>query len=83
VDDIDYLFTYHSPTSEQVERYAAIRDGAKAYARVLVASCPAGPDLTAAIRKLRETVMTANAGVATGGGHFSAGPRVTTPLPGA
>jgi len=76
LDDIDNLFTYHSPTTEQIGQYAAIRDGAKAYARVLVASCPVGPDLTAAIRKLRETVMTANAGVATGGGYFSAPPGI-------
>lgn len=58
------LFTYHPPTDVQRDRYVAIRNGALAFARILVANTPAGADRSAAMRHLRECVMTANAAVA-------------------
>lgn len=70
MDDLENLFTFHAPTDEQVGNYTTIRAGAMEFARILYAECPAGPDRTAAIRKLREAVMTANAGIATGGGFL-------------
>jgi hypothetical protein len=63
-DQIDEMFTYHSPSGDQPNRYEAIRNGAKSLARTIVNLTPAGPDQTAAIRKLRECVMTANAAIA-------------------
>lgn len=69
-DQIEGLFTYHAPTEEQVEDYKAIRSKAMELARLIDASCPASPDRTAAIRHLREAVMTANASIATGGGFY-------------
>lgn len=57
-------FTYHAPKPGQPERYEAIRSGALAFARVLVANSPAGPDQTVALRKVREAVMTANQAIA-------------------
>lgn len=62
--ELDNLFTYHRPTPSQVERYAAIRDQAKAFAQVVLSLTPASADQTAAIRKIREAVMTANAAIA-------------------
>lgn len=62
---IESLFTFHPPEIGQVEMYTAIREKAKALAREIVACCPSGPDRTAAIRKVREAVMTANASIAT------------------
>ena len=62
---IETLFTFHAPTPEQIESYASIREAAKNLARVIHANCDGGPDRTAAMRKLRECVMTANAGIAT------------------
>jgi len=59
------LFTFHKPTPEQVEQYEDIRLIAKALALQIWDVCPPGPDRTAAIRKVREAVMTANAGIAT------------------
>ena len=64
-DTIKTLFTFHAPTSEQVEAYQEIRATAEQLARVIVRRCEGGPDRTAAIRKIREAVMTANASIAT------------------
>lgn len=63
-DKVEDLFTYHKPEGTQPEHYEAIRTAAKAFAHVVVANTPASADQTAAIRKLRECVMTANAAIA-------------------
>lgn len=63
-EQLERWFTYHSPTQEQVGQYQAIRNAAKSLASTIVANCPPSPDTTAAIRKLREAVMTANAAIA-------------------
>lgn len=70
VDQIENLFTYHAPTDEQKEDYKEIRAKAMELARVIDTACPASPDRTTAIRKLRECVMTANAAIATNGGNY-------------
>lgn len=62
--DVDTIFTYHPPHPDQVPKYTAIRDGAKAFAAILMEHVPECADRTDAIRKLREVVMTANAAVA-------------------
>ena len=62
--DIDNTFSYHAPSGDQPARYEAIRAAAKAFALVLVQNTPKCADQTAAIRKLRESVMTANAAIA-------------------
>ena len=62
--DINNWFQYHSPRDDQPERYVKIREKAKELALVILNSVPASADQTAAIRKLREVVMTANAGIA-------------------
>ena len=64
---ISDLFTYHPPTPTATQAYETIRDAAKHLALVIWKNCPYGADRTAAIRKLRETVMTANAAVALNG----------------
>ena len=63
--EIDNLFTYHSPTEDQIVRYAAIRQAGKDLALTILASTPKSADQTAALRKVREAVMTANAAIAT------------------
>lgn len=62
--ELENWFEYHPPRPGQPEKYAAIRMAAKALAYVIVGNTPPGVDQTAAIRKLREAVMTANAAVA-------------------
>ena len=64
-DVIETLFTFHPPTENQRLKYETIREVAKDLARVIDTCCPSGPDRSAAIRKVREAVMTANASIAT------------------
>lgn len=61
---IEDIFSYHRPEPDQVPKYEAIRAAAKQFAQVLVANTPKCADQSAAIRLLREAVMTANAAVA-------------------
>ncbi len=61
---LEEWFTYHPPTVDQRVRYERLRDGAKAFAYVLLETTPASADQTAAFRLLRESVMTANASIA-------------------
>lgn len=63
-EQIDNWFIYHPPTEVQVGQYLALRDAAKKFAQCIVGNCPPGPDTTAAVRKVREAVMTANAAIA-------------------
>ena len=69
-DTIEELFSYHPPTGDQPERYKRIRAAAKALAYEIDLCCPAGPDRTAAIRHIREAVMTANASIATNNAQY-------------
>ena len=57
-------FTYHSPSADDVLKYKEIRDAALTFARVIDKNCPDSADKTAAFRKIREAVMTANASIA-------------------
>lgn len=66
-DKIQEMFTYHPPDNEQMVKYAAIRGAAKAMARIIYQNTPVSADQTAAIRLLRQAVMTANAAIATRG----------------
>lgn len=64
---LDDIFSYHAPKDSQPTQYANIREGAKAFARVIVANTPASADQTVAIRKIREAVHIANASIALDG----------------
>lgn len=66
-EKLDDIFTYHPPTTEQVLLYEMLRRQAKNFALAIIACCPASADRTAAIRKTREALMTANASIALDG----------------
>ncbi|HYE98925.1 MAG TPA: hypothetical protein VEJ18_08440 [Planctomycetota bacterium] len=66
-ETIETIFTYHAPKGDQPAKYEEIRTAAKAMAHTIVRNTPAGPDQSAAIRHLREAVMTANAAIALDG----------------
>ena len=66
-ENVENWFTYHSPTADQLPKYLAIREAGKLLASAIVANTPSSADQTAAIRKVREAVMTANASIACGG----------------
>jgi len=61
---LEETFTYHAPTSEQIQHYASIREAAKVLAYEILRYAPKCADRSAAIRKVREAVMTANAAIA-------------------
>lgn len=62
--DLDHIFMYHAPGNDDVPRYQKLREAAKAFAQVIVDETPEGADQSAAIRLVREAVMTSNAAVA-------------------
>jgi hypothetical protein len=62
--EIDEIFEYHAPSAEDLVRYQKIRAAAKELALTIAQCAPPSPDRSAAIRKVREAVMTANAAVA-------------------
>jgi hypothetical protein len=67
-EHLDNWFIYHPPTDPSVaSSYEALRAGAKAFAELILQHTPSSADQTAALRKLREVVFTANASIACGG----------------
>lgn len=59
------LFSYHPPKDhEAVEKCEQIRAKGLEFAELIVDLTPASADQSAAIRKVREAVMTANAAIA-------------------
>jgi hypothetical protein len=59
-EQLDNWFQYHAPENLDIVAYAEIRDAGKALAEVIVRNTPSSADQTAAVRKVREAVMTAN-----------------------
>jgi len=62
--DLENWFSYHSPTPEQLVAYNDIRTAAKIYAETVNKHIPDCAEKTAAIRKIRESVMASNLAVA-------------------
>jgi hypothetical protein len=58
------VFTYHPPDDAQRVAYERIREEAREFARVLLEHTPRCADQSAALRLLRDCVMTANAAIA-------------------
>ena len=65
--DPDYVFSHHSATPEKLEKYEAIHESAKQFARVILNNVPASSDRAAAIQLLREASMLACAGISLDG----------------
>lgn len=66
-DKLPAIFTYHAPEPGMPERYQVLREKALELAQVIVDVTPVCADQAAAIRLLREAVMTANASIALNG----------------
>ena len=62
--DIEKVFTYQSPNSDQIYKYAKIREKAKELANLLNEMCPHSREKALAFTKLRECIMWANASIA-------------------
>ena len=63
-ENLDNWFQYHSPTADDAVAYEKLRSSAKAFAQAIIELTPPSADQTAALRKVREAVMTANASIA-------------------
>lgn len=61
---LDDIFRYHAPVGDDPQRYEAIRAAGKVLAEAIYLNTPSCADQAAALRKVREAVMTANAAVA-------------------
>lgn len=66
-DQIEHWFTYQTPTTDQIAQMRDLREKAKELAHLMVTHCPPSADRSAAIRLLRESIMTANASIVLGG----------------
>jgi hypothetical protein len=63
-DNVDSVFTYHPPSDDKTRAaYEAVREGAKAFAKVILEHTPRSKDQEAAIRQLRLCVYTANSAI--------------------
>jgi hypothetical protein len=65
--NLDHVFKYHAPTEGQPEKYEELRASAKDFAAVIQRLVPECADQSAALRHVREALMTANAGISLGG----------------
>lgn len=64
-ENLHDLFAYHPPRDEeQLKSYQEVRRAGEFLARVILLRCPSCADRSAAVRKVRETVMIANAAIA-------------------
>ena len=62
--ELERCFTYHPPTGDQPARYERLRNAAGEFARVIMECVGPCADRTAALRHVRDAVMTSNAAVA-------------------
>lgn len=61
--DVDRWFTYHKPPEDSLPKLRQLREKAREFGHLILDVTPPGADQSAAIRQLRETVMTANAAI--------------------
>ena len=61
---LEEFFTYHPVKEGQAEKYNEIREAGKRLALCIFNNTPSCSDQSAAIRKVREACMTANAAIA-------------------
>lgn len=66
-EDLENWFTHHPPVGDQVEHYVQLRKAGHELSELILRLAPASADQSAAVRKVREAVMTANAAIACGG----------------
>ena len=63
-DKVEKIFQHQPPTEDMIPKFQQIRADANRLAKSILKHTPASADQTAAIRKVREAVMTANAAIA-------------------
>lgn len=63
-DNVADVFTYHAPSPDQQVVYEKLRSSAREFTHAILELTPTCADQQAAIRLVREAVMTANAAIA-------------------
>ena len=63
-ENVADLFSYHAPDADQLVTYEKLRTEARQFAKAILDLTPSCADQQAALRLLRECVMTANAAIA-------------------
>ena len=66
-DNVETIFTYQKPREDQLPKFDAVREALVVAAKAILDNCPACADTSAALRKLREARMDANAAIALDG----------------
>lgn len=66
-DNLHELFKYHEPTPAKTDSYQALRKAAYDFANAILAHTPVCADQQAALRHVRDAMMTANAAIALDG----------------
>lgn len=62
--DLDNLFTYHTPTLQQIGRYSDLRSKAKELAALVITTTPQSREQSLALTAIQQAVMWANAAIA-------------------
>jgi hypothetical protein len=63
-EQLERVFTYHSPKDDQPERYVAIRNKAKELAILIVEETPFSREQATALTSLETAIFWANAAIA-------------------
>lgn len=66
-ENLHDVIRYQAPTEEQVSNITEIRNSSIGLIAAILDGCPDCADRTAAIRKVREAMMTANAAIVLNG----------------
>jgi hypothetical protein len=63
-ENVTDVFSYHAPDADQLVAYEKLRTEARQFAKAIIELVPVCADQQAALRHVREAVMTANAAIA-------------------
>jgi hypothetical protein len=63
-ENLQDVFSYHKPSRDDQVNYEYLRNHARDFAEAIIACTPPCADQQAALRHVREAVMTANAAIA-------------------
>jgi hypothetical protein len=65
--NLDFVFAHHAPDEAKIKKHEMIRSHAAAFAFAILEMTPQCADQQAALRLVREAMMTANAAIALDG----------------
>lgn len=63
-ENLDNVFSYHRPTPDQAQRHESVKVAARAFASEVLRLAPDCADRSAALRHVREAMMTTSAAIA-------------------